>query len=67
MSDFVKIAETIIGKKAIIEAVPAPPSEPKITYANVDKAHKLLDYHPQTSIAAGLNKFWAWYQTIINE
>ena len=29
---------------------------------NVDKARKLLGYHPQTSIHDGLAKLWAWYQ-----
>lgn len=63
MRDFIDIAEEIAGKSAIIKAVPAPASEPKITYANVDKARRLLDYNPQTSIVDGLNNFWQWYQT----
>jgi len=62
MSDFVQIAEEIVGQKAIIEAVPAPASEPKITYAKIDKARSLLDYDPQTSVIDGLKAFWAWYQ-----
>ncbi|MFQ5577083.1 MAG: NAD-dependent epimerase/dehydratase family protein [Anaerolineae bacterium] len=63
MSDFVQLAEEIVGKPATINVTPAPLSEPKITYANVDKARRLLDYNPQTSIVEGLNRFWAWYQT----
>lgn len=63
MRDFVEIAEEIVGGKAIIKAVPAPSSEPKVTYANVDKARRLLNYHPQISIVDGLQKFWQWYQT----
>ncbi len=62
MSDFIEIAEEITGKKAILRVTPAPPSEPKITYANVDKARRLLGYNPQTSVATGLNNFWQWYQ-----
>ncbi len=62
MADFVEIIEDLTGKKAILSTPPAPPSEPKITFANIDKARRLLDYEPQTAVAAGLAKLWAWYQ-----
>jgi len=62
MSDFIQIAEEIVGKQAIIKAVPAPASEPKITFANIDKARRLLNYNPQTSVVDGLTNFWRWYQ-----
>ncbi len=62
MADFVKIVEELIGKKAILSTPPAPPSEPKITFANIDKAHRLLNYNPQTPVAEGLAQLWAWYQ-----
>lgn len=62
MRDFIQIAEEIVGKKAIIKASPAPRTEPKITYANIEKARRLLNYNPQTSVVDGMNKFWAWYQ-----
>ena len=62
MRDFIQIAEEIIGKQAILKASPAPRTEPKITYANIDKARRLLNYNPQTPIVDGMQKFWAWYQ-----
>lgn len=62
MTDFVQAIEGLVGHKAILSTPPAPPSEPKITFANIDKARCLLDYNPQTSLAAGLCKFWEWYQ-----
>ncbi len=65
MRDFIEIAEEIAGKSAIIKVVPAPASEPKITFANVDKARKLLDYDPQTSIVDGLRNFWKYEQGIV--
>ena len=48
--------------EAIIKAEPAPLSEPKVTYASIEKARRLLNYQPQTSVVDGLNKFWEWYQ-----
>jgi UDP-glucuronate 4-epimerase len=62
MADFVEIVEELVGKKAILSTPPAPPSEPKITFANIDKARRLLDYNPQIPVAEGLAQLWAWYQ-----
>ncbi len=62
MADFVTIIEELIGKKAILDCPKAPPSEPAITFANIDKARQLLGYNPQTPVAEGLAKLWDWYQ-----
>lgn len=62
MADFVELLEDIIGKKAVLETPPAPASEPAITFANIDKARRLLGYDPKTPVRAGLEKLWAWYQ-----
>ena len=62
MKDFVTIIEELIGKQAILETPPAPASEPKITFANIDKARDLLGYNPQTPVREGLEKLWHWYQ-----
>jgi UDP-glucuronate 4-epimerase len=62
MADFVEIIEGLVGKQAVLSTPPAPPSEPKITFANIDKARRLLDYNPQTPVAEGLARLWAWYQ-----
>ena len=62
MTEFVKITEEISGIKGNIKNVPAPLSEPKITYANVDKAKKMYGYNPQTSLPEGLANLWTWYQ-----
>jgi UDP-glucuronate 4-epimerase len=62
MADFVEIIEDLVGKKAILSTPPAPASEPKVTFANIDKARRLLDYNPQTPVTDGLAQLWAWYQ-----
>jgi len=62
MNDFISMAEELVGKKAIIKGVPAPPSEPKITFACVDKAADLFGYRPRTSIGEGLQNLWNWYR-----
>jgi UDP-glucuronate 4-epimerase len=62
MADFVQTIERLVGKKAILATPPAPASEPKITFANIDKARQLLAYNPQTPVEAGLERLWDWYQ-----
>ena len=62
MADFIHIAEEIIGRKAVLRTPPAPLSEPKLTFASIDKAQRLLDYQPKVSINEGLACLWKWYQ-----
>lgn len=62
MADFVNILEELMGKKAILECPDAPPSEPAITFANIDKAKELLGYNPQTSVRDGLAQLVKWYE-----
>ncbi|MDM8528076.1 NAD-dependent epimerase/dehydratase family protein [Anaerolineales bacterium HSG24] len=65
MADFVQSIEKLVGKKAVLSTPPAPASEPKITFANIDKARRLLDYNPQTAVGDGLAKMWDWYQAVV--
>jgi UDP-glucuronate 4-epimerase len=58
--DFVKILEKLVGKKAIIHEMPAPTSEPLITYADVSKAKRLLGYEPKVNVETGLRRFVDW-------
>jgi len=62
MADFVNIVEDLVGRYAVLSTPPAPASEPKITYANINKAQRLLDYNPQTSVVDGLTQLWHWYE-----
>ncbi len=67
MSDFIEIIEKLTGRRAKLHTPPAPASEPRETFANIDKARRLLDYHPATSVEQGLTKMWAWYQREVTE
>lgn len=65
MSDFVEIVEGLVGKKAVLATPPAPASEPKVTFADIDRARRLLDYHPKTSVADGLAELWKWVREAV--
>lgn len=62
---FVKALETAIGKKAHIVDREAPPGEMRITYANIDKAKKLLGYDPKVSVKEGTKKLVEWMKSQI--
>lgn len=57
----IKIIESSLHKKAKIEYFPPQLCDPPITYASIDKAKKILDYHPRISIEEGIKRFVEWY------
>jgi len=64
LRDFVDIIEELTGRKARFTTSAAPPSEPHVTYASIDKARRLLGYEPRTSIHDGLARTWDWYRSL---
>ncbi len=60
LSALISTIEEVLNKKAIIERLPMQPGDVPYTYANIDKAKKLLNYHPSTNIKDGLVKFKEW-------
>ena len=62
MADFVRTLEDLVGKKAVLDCLDAPASEPAVTFANIDKARALLGYSPQTSVRDGLERLVQWYR-----
>jgi len=57
----VEIIETHVGKKANVESLPMQPGEIQVTFADVEKAKRLLGYSPKTSLEEGMAKFLGWY------
>jgi UDP-glucuronate 4-epimerase len=57
---FVRTLEKLLGKQAKIVDAPTPPSEPIITYADINKARKLLGYDPKVNVEQGLARFIEW-------
>jgi UDP-glucuronate 4-epimerase len=67
MDEFVQLVEELVGKKAALSTPPAPPSEPPVTFASIDRARRLLDYRPTTSVDEGMRRMWQWYRTVVLE
>lgn len=68
--ELVNNLEDILGTKPKIIFKKEQPGDVPKTYANINKAKRLLGYEPKTSIKDGLNKFKIWIlenQDIIHE
>jgi UDP-glucuronate 4-epimerase len=63
LAELIAAIEAALGKKAKIERLPEQPGDVPVTFANIDKARRLLGYAPTTKIAEGIPRFVAWYQS----
>ena len=57
----IEIIEKTIRKKAIKEYLPEQPGDMRITFANIEKAKDLLNYHPIIGLEEGIERFYKWY------
>jgi UDP-glucuronate 4-epimerase len=48
--------------KAIIDRQPMQPGDVPITFADISKAKRLLNYDPTTKIEVGIPKFVQWFR-----
>lgn len=58
----IEIVEEIMGTKANIALKPKRPGDQVRTYANIDKARRILGYAPLTPPEEGLRKEVEWYE-----
>ena len=54
--------ERALGKKAVIDQQPEKPGDMPITYANLEKAERLLGYRPQMDFREGVSEYVAWFR-----
>ncbi len=60
LTEMIEGLEAALGVRAVIERLPEQPGDVPQTWANVDKAARLLGYAPTTSYAEGVKRFAAW-------
>jgi UDP-glucuronate 4-epimerase len=63
LTDLVQAIESATGRKAIREPHPLQPGDVPLTWANISKSRKHLNFEPATPLKAGLKKFVEWYRT----
>jgi UDP-glucuronate 4-epimerase len=62
LNELIASIEDALGKKAVIRQMPEQPGDVPLTYANIDKARRLLGYDPHTKIAEGIPRFVEWFR-----
>lgn len=62
MHDIVKRIESLLDTRAEITYKSFNPADMKVTWAEIAKAHRLLDWRPTTSIDEGLAACVSWYK-----
>jgi nucleoside-diphosphate-sugar epimerase len=62
LSAAVQLVEEQLGRKARIERQPAHPADVPATWANIQKAERLLDWRPHTDFQTGVRELIRWYQ-----
>src|SRR5262252_4515843 len=63
LRELIALLEDALGKKAQIERQPMQPGDVPQTFADIDKARRLLNYNPQTQIEDGISLFLGWFKS----
>ena len=61
MNKLIELIEARLGKDAHIERHDPAPGDMPATWADISKAHELLDWQPQAKLEQGLDLTVAWY------
>jgi UDP-glucuronate 4-epimerase len=62
LAKVIECLEHSLGKKANIQQKPPQPGDVPNTFADIEKATKMLGYKPTTSIESGIDEFVKWYK-----
>jgi UDP-glucuronate 4-epimerase len=62
LRELIALLETALEKKARIDWQPLQPGDVPQTFADIEKARRLLNYDPQTQIEDGIRKFVDWFR-----
>ncbi|MGH7166546.1 MAG: GDP-mannose 4,6-dehydratase, partial [Nitrospiraceae bacterium] len=62
LKDLIGVIEQCVGKQARIQALPAQPGDMPVTYADISKARRSLNYRPTTPVKEGVRLFVDWFQ-----
>jgi UDP-glucuronate 4-epimerase len=58
--ELVSQLETVLQRKAALRYLPAQPGDMETTYADIEKARRILGYAPATPIEEGIRRFARW-------
>jgi UDP-glucuronate 4-epimerase len=61
LADFVSSIESLAGRKANLVPAPMMDADVAYTFADIDKARRLLGYAPAVGVNDGVRRFFEWY------
>ena len=61
--DTIRLIEELVGKKAQLSHQPFHPADARATWANIQKAERLLGWRPQVTFQEGITALVEWYQS----
>jgi UDP-glucuronate 4-epimerase len=61
LNELIQTIEKVVNKKAILDIMPFQPGDVPVTYSNIEKARKYLNFEPSTKLEEGISKFYTWY------
>jgi len=62
LHELVNLIEKATGKTAQLNRLPMQPGDVPVTFADIAKARRLLDYNPRVPIEDGIARFVDWYE-----
>jgi UDP-glucuronate 4-epimerase len=62
LRELIRLIETATGKTAKLNRQPLQPGDVPVTFADISKAKRLLDYNPRVPIEDGIARFVHWYE-----
>lgn len=62
LSHLISLLEKNLNKKAKVRFIPEQSGDPPITFADIKKSKKLLNYKPRVGIEEGIKKYINWYK-----
>ena len=60
--EMVRHLEDALGKKALLRFMPDQPGDMQITYADINRARRVLKYNPQKPFKEGIRLFADWFK-----
>lgn len=62
LSHLISLIEKNLGKSAKIKYLPEQPGDPSITFADISKSKRMLNYNPKVKMEEGIKNFIEWYK-----
>jgi len=63
LRELIGLLEKELDTHAVIDRQPPQPGDVPQTFADIEKARRLLGYNPQTQIEEGIHRFVDWFRT----